>query len=192
VSSAPILLASHQTFCENAHLVARHESPSSSVRLKRRQLGSQVDGDKAPNAPDDRATTDLVPTEPSTSGLGQLWRWAARPGRPNAKALVDHATMSSASSTSPSPPIPVRQPLTCFAHPSKAGRSSHARGKRKLAPNPKSTEPANAAPVLLCLSCLPSRSLVRSFACSLLRSPPSALLSHHVLASRQSCLAFRP
>ncbi len=44
------------------------------------------------------------------------------------KALVDHATMSSASSTSPSPPIPVRQPLTRFALWSKAGRSSHARG----------------------------------------------------------------
>jgi hypothetical protein len=128
VSSVPILLASHQTFCENAHLVARHESPSSSVRFKRRQLGCRVDGDKAPSTPDDRAITDLATPEPATSGLGQLWRWAARPGRPNAKALVDHATMSSASETSPSPPIPVRQPLTRFAPWSKAGRSSHARG----------------------------------------------------------------
>jgi hypothetical protein len=82
VSSAPILLASHQTFCENAHLVDRHESPSSSVRFKRRQSASGVDGDKAADTPDDRANTDLVTTEPSTSGLGQLWRWAARPGRP--------------------------------------------------------------------------------------------------------------
>jgi len=71
VSSAPILLASHQTFCENAHLVARHESPSSSVRFKRRQSASGVDGDNAAGTPDDRANTDLVPTEPSTSGLGQ-------------------------------------------------------------------------------------------------------------------------
>jgi hypothetical protein len=51
-------------------LVARHESPSSSVRLKRRQLGCRVEGDKAPSAPDDRANTDLVTTEPATSGLG--------------------------------------------------------------------------------------------------------------------------
>ncbi len=51
-------------------LVARHESPSSSVRFKRRQLGSQVESDKAPNAPDDRANTDLAITEPATSGLG--------------------------------------------------------------------------------------------------------------------------
>jgi hypothetical protein len=69
--SAPILLASHQTFCENAHLVARHESPSSSVRFKRRQSASGVDGDKAAGTPDDRANTDLAITEPSTSGLGQ-------------------------------------------------------------------------------------------------------------------------
>ena len=60
--------------------------------------------------------------------LDNFGRWAARPGRPNAKALVDHATILRASEVSPSPPIPVRQPLTCFAHPSKAGRSSHARG----------------------------------------------------------------
>ncbi len=51
-------------------LVARHESPSSSVRFKRRQLGCRVEGDKAPIAPDDRANTDLVTTEPATSGLG--------------------------------------------------------------------------------------------------------------------------
>jgi len=69
--SAPILLASHQTFCENAHLVARHESPSSSVRFKRRQSASGVEGDKAADAPDDRANTDLVTTEPTTSGLGR-------------------------------------------------------------------------------------------------------------------------
>ncbi len=86
VSSAPILLASHQTFCENAHLVARHESPSSSVRFKRRQSASNVEGDNAAGAPDDRASMDLAPTEPSTSGLGQLWRWAARPGRPNSQS----------------------------------------------------------------------------------------------------------
>jgi hypothetical protein len=109
-------------------LVARHESPSSSVRFKRRQSVSGVDGDNAAGTPDDRATTDLVPTEPSTSGLGQLWGGPPVPGGRIPKALVDHATMSSASSTSPSPPIPVRQPLTRFAYPSKAGRSSHARG----------------------------------------------------------------
>jgi hypothetical protein len=80
VSSTPILLASHQTFCENAHLVARHESPSSSVRFKRRQSVSSVDGDKAAGAPDDRASTDLVPTEPATSGLGQLLE-VGRPSR---------------------------------------------------------------------------------------------------------------
>jgi hypothetical protein len=33
----------------------------------------------------------------------------------------------------------------------------------------KRTEPAKAAPVLLCLYCLSPRSLVRSFACSLVR-----------------------
>jgi hypothetical protein len=61
-------------------LVARHESPSSSVRFKRRQSASNVDGDNAAGAPDDRANTDLVPTEPSTSGLGQLWE-VGRPSR---------------------------------------------------------------------------------------------------------------
>ncbi len=78
--STPIPLASHQTFCENAHLVARHESPSSSVRFKRRQSVSSVEGDKAAGTPDDRAITDLVTTEPSTSGLGQLWE-VGRPSR---------------------------------------------------------------------------------------------------------------
>jgi hypothetical protein len=50
------------------------------------------------------------------------------PGGRIPKALVDHATILRASEVSPSPPIPVRQPLTRFAYPSKAGRSSHARG----------------------------------------------------------------
>ncbi len=39
------------------------------------------------------------------------------PGGRIPKALVVHATMSSASSTSPSPPIPVRKPLTHLAPP---------------------------------------------------------------------------
>jgi len=109
-------------------LVARHESPSSSVRFKRRQSASGVEGDKAADAPDDRANMDLAPTEPTTSGLGQLWGGPPVPGGRIPKALVDQATILRASEVSPSPPIPVRQPLTRFALWSKAGRSSHARG----------------------------------------------------------------
>ncbi len=75
----------------------------------------------------ERTRTWSQPNHPPAV-LDNFWRWAARPGRPNAKALVDHATILRASEVSSSPPIPVRQPLTRFAYPSKAGRSSHARG----------------------------------------------------------------
>ena len=59
-------------------LVARHESPSSSVRFKRRQSVSGVEGDKAADAPDYLADTELEKTEPFTSGLGKVTRAPAR------------------------------------------------------------------------------------------------------------------
>jgi hypothetical protein len=40
--------------------------------LKRRQSVSSVEGDNAAGTPDDRANTDLVTTEPATSGLGKV------------------------------------------------------------------------------------------------------------------------
>ncbi|MFN5944565.1 MAG: cyclodeaminase/cyclohydrolase family protein, partial [Phycisphaerae bacterium] len=50
--------------------VARYGVTESLCSRMRRQLGSQVDSDKAPSTPDDRANTNSVTTEPSTSGLG--------------------------------------------------------------------------------------------------------------------------
>jgi hypothetical protein len=72
--SADFFLASHRTFCENAHLVDRHGLTKSLCQRKRRQSVSQVESDKAADAPDDLADTDLEKTKPSTSGLG-ISRW---------------------------------------------------------------------------------------------------------------------
>jgi ribosomal protein L36 len=70
MSTMQIALASQNDFCDNAHLVDRHGLTKVLCPRKRRQSGSQVDGDEAPHAPDDLADTDLMKIEPSTSGLG--------------------------------------------------------------------------------------------------------------------------
>ncbi len=128
VSSAPILLASHQTFCENAHWwpVTSHQVPL--FALSGGSWAAKSKATKPPTRPMIKRTRTWSQPNHPPAVLDNFGRWAARPGRPNAKALVDHATILRASEVSPSPPIPVRQPLTRFAYPSKAGRSSHARG----------------------------------------------------------------
>ena len=166
MSSAPILLASHLTFCENAHLVARHESPSSSVRFKRRQSVSRVEGDEAADAPDDRANTDLVPTEPATSGLGVVVH------APACTTLGSGSQpLTDSSWTKPRCRAQARQaqarPFRCASRltallirAKQADHPTHAESDSLPQPR-KSTEPANAAPVLLYLFCLSPRSLVR-------------------------------
>ncbi|MFN5946473.1 MAG: hypothetical protein ACK5ZG_14585 [Phycisphaerae bacterium] len=70
MSSMQITLVSQINFCDNAHLVDRHGLTKSFCQRKRRQSVSQVESDKAADAPDDLADTDLEKTEPYTSGLG--------------------------------------------------------------------------------------------------------------------------
>ena len=59
-------------------LVDRHGLTKSLCQRKRRQSVSGVEGDKAADAPDDLADTELEKTEPFTSGLGKVTRAPAR------------------------------------------------------------------------------------------------------------------
>ena len=126
--SAPILLASHQTFCENAHWwpVTSHQVPLFALSGGS-QLAESTATTRQARPMIERPRTWSQPNHPPAV-LDNFGGGPPVPGGRNPKALVDHATMSSASSTSPSPPIPVRQPLTHSALRRRAGRSSHARG----------------------------------------------------------------
>jgi hypothetical protein len=156
-------------------LVARHESPSSSVRLSGGSWAAESKATKPPTRPMiERTRTWSQPNHPPAV-LDNFGGGPPVPGgrmpkpswttpRCRAQARQAQARQFRCASRLPALLIQAKQ----ADHPTHAETESW--------PNlTKRTEPAKAAPVLLCLYCLSPRSLVRLFARSLF--PPACLLT---------------